>query len=75
VVRRSSSTFRGQGAAGVRPVAVAGAGTGEARYLMDAARGTVASGSGETRTTLTVTVAGAAQRFTQRARTQVAEAR
>jgi hypothetical protein len=72
VVRRSTTTMRGRGAAGVRPVAVAGAGAGEARYLLDPARGTIASGSGETRTALTVTVAGAAQRFAQRARTEVA---
>jgi hypothetical protein len=72
VTRRSASTMRGRGAAGVRPVVVAGAGAGEARYLLDPARGTLASAAGETRTALTVTVAGAAQRFTQRARTEVA---
>ena len=72
VVRRSTTTMRGQGAAGVRPVAVAGAGSGETRYLLDAARGGVLSAAGESRTTLTVTVAGASRRFTQRARTQVA---
>jgi hypothetical protein len=72
VVRRSTATMRGQGAAGVRPVLVAGRADGEARYLLDPARGTVASGSGETRSAITVTVAGAAQRFAQRARTEVA---
>lgn len=72
VVRRSTSTFRGQGAAGVRPVTVSGSGSGETRYLLDPARGVLASGAGSSRTALTVTVAGTAQRFVQRARTEVA---
>jgi hypothetical protein len=71
VVRRSTSTISGQGAAGVRPVAVAGAGTGETRWTLDPARGSLAAGAGEGQTTLTVTVAGSAQRFTQRTRTQL----
>jgi len=72
VVRHSSSTMRGSGAAGIRPVVVEGSAAGETRYLLDSARGTVASAVGESRTTLTVSVAGAAQRFVQRARTEVA---
>jgi putative ribosome biogenesis GTPase RsgA len=72
VVRRSATTLRGQGAAGVRPVTVAGAGQAEVRYRMDPARGALAGASGEGRTTLTVTVAGAAQRFAQRTRTEIA---
>lgn len=75
VVRRSTSTVRGQGAAGVRPVSVAGAGTAETRYLLDPAAGALLSASGESRTALTITVAGAARRFTQAARTRVAARR
>lgn len=74
VVRRSTSLIRGQGAAGVRPVAVSGSGAGETRYLLDPARGALASGAGESRTALSVTVAGAAQRFVQRTRTEVVAA-
>jgi hypothetical protein len=71
LVRRSTTTLRGQGAAGVRPVAVVGSGSGETRYLLDPARGAVLSAAGEARAALTVTVAGSARRFTQRARTRV----
>lgn len=71
VVRRSTSTFHGQGAAGMRPVTVSGTGTGELRYLLDPARGALAGGTGESRTVLAVTVAGVAQRFVQHARTEV----
>jgi hypothetical protein len=71
VVRRSTTTLRGQGAAGVRPVSVAGTGSGETRYLLDPARGTLLSALGESRTTLALTVAGASRRLTQHARTQV----
>ena len=71
VVRRSATTLRGQGAAGVRPVTVAGTGQAELRYRLDPASGRLAGGVGEGRTTLTVTVAGAAQRFQQRTRTEV----
>jgi hypothetical protein len=72
VVRRSASTLRGRGAAGVRPVLVAGSGEAELRYELDPARGLVAGAAGEGRTALTVTVAGAAQRFAQRTRTALA---
>lgn len=71
VVRRSTSTMRGRGAAGIRPLVVEGSAAGETRYLLDPARGALAAASGEGRTTLTVTVAGAAQRFVQRARTEI----
>jgi hypothetical protein len=74
VVRRSVATLRGQGAAGVRPVAVTGRSAGEARYELDAASGALAGAEATTRTVLTVTVAGAAQRFVQRASTRVSAA-
>ena len=71
VTRQSTTTARGQGAAGVRPVSVVATGTARAVYTLDPARGALVDGSGQGQTTVTVTIAGVAQRFTQDTRTQI----
>jgi hypothetical protein len=72
VARRGTSTLRGSGTAGVRPVQVSGTGTSAWRYAVDPARGVVVSGDGESRSALTVAVSGATQRFTQTVRARLA---
>lgn len=71
VTRQSTTTARGQGSAGVRPMSVVATGTARTVYALDPARGQLVDGTGEGRTIVTVTVAGVAQRFTQQTRTQL----
>ena len=71
VTRQSTTTARGQGTAGIRPMSVVASGTARAVYALDAARGQLVDGTGDGRTTVTVTLAGVAQRFTQQTRTQL----
>ena len=68
VTRRSTSTLRGAGTAGARPVQVHGTGSASWRYAVDPAAGDVRRGEGESRTTLAVTVAGVTERYTQAVR-------
>lgn len=71
VTRRSTSTLRGTGTAGVRPVQVTGTGSASWRYRVDPGAGDLVEGDGESRTALAVSVAGSATRFVQEARTRV----
>jgi len=71
VTRQSTTTARGQGTAGARPLSVVATGSARAVYALDPARGQLVDGSGEGQTVVTVTVAGVAQRFTQQTRTQL----
>ncbi|GJG86051.1 hypothetical protein tb265_12320 [Gemmatimonadetes bacterium T265] len=71
VTRQSTTTARGQGAAGVRPMSVVATGTARGVYALDPARGQLVDGTGEGRTTVTVTLGGVVQRFTQQTRTQL----
>jgi hypothetical protein len=71
VARRGTSTLRGAGTAGVRPVQVTGTGSASWRYAVDPVRGAVVRGDGESQSAITVTVSGAPQRFTQAVRTTV----
>lgn len=71
VTRQSTTTARGTGAAGIRPMSVVAQGTASTVYALDPARGQLVGGSGEGQTAVTITVSGVAQRFTQQTRTQV----
>lgn len=75
VVRRGTSTLRGTGAAGVRPVQVTGTGSASWRYAVDPVRGAVVSGDGESRSAITVSIGGTAERFAQTVRTTLAAGR
>lgn len=71
VTRQSTTTAQGQGSAGVRPLSIVATGTARAVYTLDPTRGQLVDGTGEGRTTITMTLAGVAQRFTQQTRTQL----
>jgi hypothetical protein len=71
--RQSTSTLSGQGYGAGQPVRVAGTGTADATLLLDPARGTLRSVTGEGRTTLTVTLGAQTQSFAQRTRLRVEE--
>ena len=71
ITRQSTTTARGQGSAGVRPVTVLASGTARTVYTLDPATGQLVGGTGDGRTTITMTVGGVAQRFTQQTRTQL----
>jgi len=71
VRRQTSTTLAGRGVAGGRPLTIAGAGTGTTSLYVDNARGRLLGATGESRTTVTVRIANAAQEFVQRATLRV----
>lgn len=75
VQRRSTSTLRGQGYASGQSVRVDGSGSAESVLLLDPASGTLRESTGESRTTLTLTLGTATSTFEQRTRVRVTSAR
>lgn len=66
VRRQGTTSVRGQGIAGGRSVSLSGAGTDEITYEMDAERGRLVRGDGDSRSTITVSLPDGARQFTQR---------